>query len=89
MLGGGTCHSLLLTYNSPKCKIRDILEPDGVNNLGEKEERKDPQGGECHGEDWLGVAPHSVCPEIEEKVRKRERERKLHYELTSAESLPG
>merc|ERR1719510_1550329 len=46
----------------PKCKISDILEPNGVNNLGEKEERKDPEGGKCHGENGLGVAPHSVSP---------------------------
>ena len=58
--------------DSPKCKISDILEPNGVNNLGEKEERKDPKGRKCHGEDGLGVGPHCVSSETEEEVRERE-----------------
>ena len=58
---------------SPKCKISDILEPNGVDNLGEKEERKDPEGRKCHGEDGLGVAPHCVSSETEKEVRMGKR----------------
>ena len=73
---------------SPKCKISNILEPDGVNNLGEKEERKDPKGRKCHGEDGLGVGPHCISSETEEEIRERET-LSVSYQVTSAESQPG
>ena len=73
---------------SPKCKISNILEPDGVNNLGEKEERKDPKGRKCHGEDGLGVAPHCVSSETEDEIRERGT-LSVSYQVTSAGSQPG
>ena len=73
---------------SPKCKISNILEPDGVNNLGEKEERKDPKGRKCHGEDRLGVAPHCVSSETVEEVIERGASR-ASYQVTSAVSPPA
>ena len=27
----------------PKCEVRNVLKPNGINNLRKKEERKDPQ----------------------------------------------
>ena len=73
---------------SPKCKISNILEPDGVNNLGEKEERKDPKGRKCHGEDGLGVGPHCVSSETEDEIRERGT-LSVSYQVTSAGSQPG
>ena len=51
------------TLGRPEGKVRNVLEPDGVDNLGQQEERQDPQGGEGHGQYGLGVAPQGISPE--------------------------
>ena len=56
----GTCWWIRLAVTLPEGKVSDVLEPDGIDHLGEQKEWENPKSREGHWQDRLGVAPQSI-----------------------------